>query len=371
MRFVFALFYIFLTIMPCQAAVSPAQASNNGADAMAYVAQTASESTKALGDQLVVYGEGLFFALAIISVVMSFAQIALQSDQLDLNVITVQLLRMIMLVGFVAWLLHNSGPLLASLISDFTEYGNEIAKTGFSITNPSKFFDMGWEKAWAIWDATEFNSDEMIASTIKLIITFFAVLFVCCQLVSIAMTMLLVSLFFYYLAYGGLFFLGFFGINYTKDFAINYLKALFANAVRYYAMIVLCNILCMIFSTYVSITNFIPAEANYGPVLSLCLIIYVMNKIATQIPQMIAELISRVTIQSPLTSSQVAVTALNTAGALGLLSVGTVAITSPFVPKTFRLARATLKGSYSALRSVSRTVNQKLNKKIFSQWSKK
>ena len=299
MRFFIALIYILLAIMPAEASVSVAQASNNGADAMAYVAQTASESTKSIGDQLVFYGEALFFALAIISVVMSFAQIALQSNQLDLNVITLQLLRMILLVGFVGWLLHNSGHLLASLISDFTDYGNQIAHTGFAITNPSRFFDMGWDKAWEIWDQTEFDSAEIIASTIRLIIIFVAVLFVCCQLVSMAMTMLLVSLLFYYLAYGGLFFLGFFGVNYTKEFAINYLKALFATAVRYYCMIVLCNILCLIFSTYVSITNFMPQDANYGPVLSLCLIIYVMNKIATQIPQMIAELISHVTIQSP------------------------------------------------------------------------
>lgn len=342
-----------------------AEAQEDGSAAMAYVAETASETIKSIGDSLVEYGQILFFALAVISIVLTLGQTLLSQQMLDLNLITVQLLRMMMLVGFVSWLLHDASGLLATLISDFTSLGNSISNSGITVKNPSQFLDIGWEKAWEVWSSAEIVDGQVIASIIKIFITFFVVLFVCCEMVAIAVTMLLVSLFFYYLTYGGLFFLGFFGINYTRDFAINYLKALLANAVRYYAMIVLCGIMINTLKAFVDNINVLNTDAGYAPFLAFCLIIYVMKKIIIQVPQMISDLISSVTIQNPLTGGEVMAVTLSAGAAAGTLGLATGAFSAPFIWGATKQAASSTK---SLVSDITSSISNK--RRIFKDFEK-
>ena len=66
--------------------------------------------------------------------------------------------------------------------------------------------------------------------------------------------------------------------------------------------------------------------------------------------------------------SQVAANSINATGSTAQFVIGAGAFALPFMPRIYRLAKATATGSSGAVKSVTQRMSQSFRKKIFRQW---
>lgn len=265
---------------------------DNASNTFYYVQTTAKDILKDYKDKVTAYADLLFMALSLIGLVITLSSSLLtRSDNLTLDILLWPLLRFVLIVGFVYFILNNIYPLLIKgLLTGFKELGVNIS--GFEFDNPSQFLDVGMTKADELF-AKAYNCDsETVGGVVALACIFFAAVFMICCFVVLAFSMLIVCIFFYFLAYGAIFFVGFFGWDETRDYAVAYLKLLLSQAVTYYGMIIFAGIIYQLLDTVIADFDTNAALANANPCMAICIVSYAMLKMCQQVPQKLGELIS-------------------------------------------------------------------------------
>ena len=285
--YIFVLYLVFLT-------TSFAAETEPGSSAFYTVMTHSKAILSSYSGKLNKVASAIFDALCLISLVLTVGRSFIEKgSDFGWEDLVWPLLRLILLIGFVYFLLNNVQLYLGDLIKEFAKYAHTVVPASAEITNPSALLDKAWEVAWNIWDkAPDFELDNP-HSWFNIVVIFFCVVFVLCFFVTLAFDMLLIYLVFLFVCYGGVFFLGFMGYEHTKPMAISYLKALLANAVTYYAMLCMAGMTMNILTTLVEGFNTESVLESFAPATSMILACYVLRKLICQIPMMIGSLISQ------------------------------------------------------------------------------
>ena len=203
------------------------------------------------------------------------------------------LIRLILLMGFVYFLLFDVDKYLGALISEFAHYAQTIVPSVSSVRNPSQLVFVGWDVALRMWASVPDLELTSIHSWINIIIIFIVIVFMMCFFVSLAFDMLLVYLSFMLVCYGGIFFLGFMGYEQTRALGFGYLKALLSNAVTYYAMLCMAGLTINVLTSICSGFDAQASVESFAPATVMVLSAYVMRKLIVQVPMMIGACISQ------------------------------------------------------------------------------
>lgn len=156
----------------------------------------------------------LFFLLAVISMVWTFAQLMFHRS--SFAEFFGEFIRFIMFMGFFLWLLRNGPAMALAIIRSLMTIGSQAS--GQEMLSPSGIVDIGFK---VLSVATQsFDILSPFVSIGILIVSF--VILVILALVGINMLLQLCAA--WVLAYAGIFFLGFGGSRWTSDMAINYFK---------------------------------------------------------------------------------------------------------------------------------------------------
>ena len=189
---------------------------DNASNTFYYVASTAKQILKDYEGKVTAYANFLFMALSLIGLVITFSSSLLtRSDNLTLDI-----LRFILIAGLVYFILNNIYPLLVQgLLTGFKDLGVNIS--GFQFDNPSQFLDVGWGKAEELISKAYQCDSEEVSGLVSLTCIMLAAVFMLCCFVVLAFSMIIISIFFYFLAYGTIFFVGFFGWDETRDYCLS------------------------------------------------------------------------------------------------------------------------------------------------------
>src|SRR5574337_835145 len=175
----------------------------------------------------------LFWTLVVISMVWTFGMMALRKA--DIGEFFAEFVKFTIFTGFFWWLLTNGPNFGKSIMDGLRQVGSNA--TGLtSALSPSGIVDIGFAIFNKVLAASSMWSP--VDSAIGIILA--AIVLVILALVGVSMLLLLVSG--WILAYAGVFFLGFGGARWTSDMAINYYKTVLGIAAQLFTMVLLVGI---------------------------------------------------------------------------------------------------------------------------------
>lgn len=175
----------------------------------------------------------LFWTLVVISMVWTFGIMALRKA--DIGEFFAEFVKFTIFTGFFWWLLTNGPNFAKSIMDGLRQVGSNA--TGLTSTlSPSGIVDIGFAIFNKVLAASSMWAP--VDSAIGIILA--VIVLVILALVGVSMLLLLVSG--WILAYAGVFFLGFGGARWTSDMAINYYKTVLGVAAQLFTMVLLVGI---------------------------------------------------------------------------------------------------------------------------------
>ena len=220
----------------------------------------------------------LFWTLTIISMVWTFGMMAL--SKADIGEFFAEFVRFTVFTGFFWWLLTN-GPTFATAIMDSLR---RIAGTASGLgpsLSPSGIVDIGFDIFSKVLDKTSLWSP--VDSATGLIMS--GIILIVLAMIGISMLLLLVSG--WILAYAGIFFLGFGGSRWTSDLAINYYKTVLSVAAQLLTMVLLVGIGKTFVDQYYAGMD---AGLNLKELAVMLVVSVVLLSLVTKVPPLIGNL---------------------------------------------------------------------------------
>lgn len=179
------------------------------------------------------YATWIFWSLAVISMVWTFAMMAMQGE--GISSALAEVVRFFAVLGFFFWLLTN-GPAIAVSIQDSLRQLAANASGMSKSFSPSGVVDIGFDIVSKVVDQSSIWSPA--DSTVGLILA--GVILCVLALVGVNMLLLLISG--WILSYAGIILLGFGGSRWTTDIAINYFKTVLGLALQLFTMVLIVGI---------------------------------------------------------------------------------------------------------------------------------
>ncbi|PVZ82683.1 P-type conjugative transfer protein TrbL [Serratia sp. S1B] len=179
------------------------------------------------------YATWIFWSLAIISMVWTFAMMAMQGD--GISSVLAELVRFFVVIGFFFYLLKNGPAIAISILDSLRQLAANASGMSKSFS-PSGVVDIGFDIVSKVVDQSSIWSPA--DSTVGLILAGV----ILCVLALIGINMLLLLIAAWILSYGGILLLGFGGSRWTTDIAINYFKTVLGLALQLFTMILIVGI---------------------------------------------------------------------------------------------------------------------------------
>ncbi|HHN9152364.1 TPA: P-type conjugative transfer protein TrbL [Escherichia coli] len=179
------------------------------------------------------YATWIFWSLAIISMVWTFAMMAMQGD--GLSAVLAELVRFFAVLGFFFYLLKN-GPAISTDIQDSLRQLAANASGLSKSFSPSGIVDIGFDIVSRVVDQSSIWSPA--DSTVGLILGGV----ILCVLALVGVNMLLLLITGWILSYAGIFLLGFGGARWTSDIAITFFKTVLGIALQLFTMVLIVGI---------------------------------------------------------------------------------------------------------------------------------
>jgi type IV secretion system protein VirB6/type IV secretion system protein TrbL len=220
----------------------------------------------------------LFWTLTVISMVWTFGMMAL--SKADIGEFFAEFVRFTVFTGFFWWLLTN-GPTFATAIMDSLR---SIAGTASGLgpaLSPSGIVDIGFDIFSKVAAKSSFWSP--IDSAAGLIMS--GIILIVLAMIGISMLLLLVSG--WILAFAGIFFLGFGGSRWTSDLAINYYKTVLSVAAQLLTMVLLVGIGKTFVDQYYAAMD---AGLNLEELAVMLVVSVVLLSLVTKVPPLIGNL---------------------------------------------------------------------------------
>ena len=220
----------------------------------------------------------LFWTLTVISMVWTFGMMAL--SKADIGEFFAEFVRFTVFTGFFWWLLTN-GPTFATAIMDSLR---SIAGTANGLgpaLSPSGIVDIGFDIFSKVVEKSSFWSP--VDSATGLIIS--GIILIVLAMIGISMLLLLVSG--WILAFAGIFFLGFGGSRWTSDLAINYYKTVLSVAAQLLTMVLLVGIGKTFVDQYYAAMD---AGLNLKELAVMLIVSVVLLSLVTKVPPLIGNL---------------------------------------------------------------------------------
>lgn len=244
------------------------------------------ESSAKWEDTLINVASYIFFSLATISMVWTFAQLLFQRS--SLTDFFGELIRFIMFTGFYLWLLQNGSEIAMAIIDSFQILGGKASQT--TIATPSSIVDIGFSifnKACESISLVSFVTD----LSVFLYALVAVIILVILALVGINMMLQYCSA--WVLAYAGIIFLGFGGSRWTSDMAVNYFKTVLGLGASLMTMILLVGIGADIISEY---HDKMAAQANLQELAVMLVASLTLFLLVDKLPAMVAGIITGASI---------------------------------------------------------------------------
>jgi type IV secretion system protein TrbL len=220
----------------------------------------------------------LFWTLTVISMVWTFGMMAL--SKADIGEFFAEFVRFTVFTGFFWWLLTN-GPTFATAIMDSLR---RIAGTANGLgpsLSPSGIVDIGFDIFSKVVEKSSFWSP--VDSATGLIMS--GIILIVLAMIGISMLLLLVSG--WILAFAGIFFLGFGGSRWTSDLAINYYKTVLSVAAQLLTMVLLVGIGKTFVDQYYAAMD---AGLNLKELAVMLVVSVVLLSLVTKVPPLIGNL---------------------------------------------------------------------------------
>ncbi|EEI0740452.1 P-type conjugative transfer protein TrbL [Salmonella enterica] len=179
------------------------------------------------------YATWIFWSLAVISMVWTFAMMAMQGE--GLSAALAEIVRFFAVLGFFFYLLKN-GPAISVDIQDSLRQLAANASGLSKSFSPSGIVDIGFDIVSRVVDQSSIWSPA--DSTVGLILAGV----ILCVLALVGVNMLLLLITGWILSYGGIFLLGFGGSRWTSDIAITYFKTVLGIALQLFTMVLIVGI---------------------------------------------------------------------------------------------------------------------------------
>lgn len=179
------------------------------------------------------YATWIFWSLAVISMVWTFAMMAMQGE--GLSAALAEVVRFFAVLGFFFYLLKN-GPAISVDIQDSLRQLAANASGLSKSFSPSGIVDIGFDIVSRVVDQSSIWSPA--DSTVGLILAGV----ILCVLALVGVNMLLLLITGWILSYGGIFLLGFGGARWTSDIAITYFKTVLGIALQLFTMVLIVGI---------------------------------------------------------------------------------------------------------------------------------
>jgi type IV secretion system protein VirB6/type IV secretion system protein TrbL len=220
----------------------------------------------------------LFWTLTAISLVWTFGIMAL--SKADIGEFFAEFVRFTVFTGFFWWLLTN-GPTFATAIMDSLR---TIAGTASGLgpsLSPSGIVDIGFDifskvlEKSTVWSPID-SATGLIMSGVILIVL---------AMIGISMLLLLISG--WILAFAGIFFLGFGGSRWTSELAINYYKTVLSVAAQLLTMVLLVGIGKSFVDQYYTAMD---AGLNLKELAVMLVVSVVLLTLVTKVPPLIGNL---------------------------------------------------------------------------------
>ena len=230
---------------------------------------------------------GLFWTLAIISMVWTFGMMAMK--RAEFGEIFGELIRFAVTTGFLYWLLLN-GPTFAIDIWQSLQTLGTLA-SGAAIANPGSLIDQGLAFFYKVWGLTDWNpiTGSPFASLVAVVIAALVLL----EFALIAINLLLIHVTAYFVGYVGLFVLGFGGAKWTSEYAIAYYKAMLATGMQLLGMMAVILIGMKLVTTYeTSIVYSSAILTSPSSLINLLISVFILHKLAKKIPEALAGLVN-------------------------------------------------------------------------------
>lgn len=179
------------------------------------------------------YATWIFWSLAVISMVWTFAMMAMQGE--GLSAALAEVVRFFAVLGFFFYLLKN-GPAISVDIQDSLRQLAANASGLSKSFSPSGIVDIGFDIVSRVVDQSSIWSPA--DSTVGLILAGV----ILCVLALVGVNMLLLLITGWILSYGGIFLLGFGGARWTSDIAITFFKTVLGIALQLFTMVLIVGI---------------------------------------------------------------------------------------------------------------------------------
>lgn len=251
----------------------------------------------------------LLISLGTINIVWRAAQLLFRGN--NIADLIWEVVRTIAVIGFFLWLIGDptigGTPLYQSLFDSMANLAGQL--TGSAISKPSDCVQAGFDAFSAIMDATpDLQTDGFFGTMANAIIWLAYILsglvIGCITLlfwIYTAVQMVIVTVSFTFLLYGGLLILGLAGTEWTRNSALSYLNAIIASSLRYFATIAVAT---MSYQIMVSLLDFSVTkggmDANFGEQLTALLMFevgvlscgFITYLMVNKLPDMLANLVS-------------------------------------------------------------------------------
>ncbi len=225
----------------------------------------------------------LFVALAVISIVWTFAQLLFHRS--SFAEYAGELIRFCIFFGFFLWLLQNGPEMAIDIIDSFITIGSTASGQG--VTGLSDIVDIGFSvfhkgiKSTSLSDPAGSTGLIIIGATVLVIISL------------IAINMLILYCSGWVLAYAGIIYLGLGSCKWTSDMAINYFKTVLGVAASLMTTILLIGIATNIFNQQVAAMSAETKLEEMGVLLvSAIALLFLTNKV----PAMVSGIITGASI---------------------------------------------------------------------------
>ncbi|EAX4489609.1 P-type conjugative transfer protein TrbL [Escherichia coli] len=184
-------------------------------------------------DKIQSYARWLFWTLALISMVWTFAIMYMKGDGIS-SALT-EIVRFFAVLGFFFFLVDNGPKIASDLLLSLRQLAASASKLPQGLS-PSGIVDIGFDivgrvlEQSSIWEP----SDSIVGAFLAGIIL--------CILALIAVNMLLLLITGWILTYAGILLLGFGGARWTSDIAIGYFKTVLGLGLQVFTMILIVGI---------------------------------------------------------------------------------------------------------------------------------
>jgi type IV secretion system protein TrbL len=253
-------------------------AAIDSADILDNVLAKYSAAATTWGSYITSRASWLFWTLTTISMVWTFGMLAL--SKADIGEFFAEFVRFTVFTGFFWWLLTN-GPNFATAIVDSLR---SIAGTASGLgpaLSPSGIVDIGFDIFFKVLAQSSFWRP--IDSAAGLIMS--GIILIVLAMIGISMLLLLVSG--WILAFAGIFFLGFGGSRWTSDLAINYYKTVLSVAAQLLTMVLLVGIGKSFVDQYYAAMD---AGLNLKELAVMLVVSVVLLSLVTKLPPLIGNL---------------------------------------------------------------------------------